>query len=246
MPSTRILVVDDEPIVALTLAASLKKLRNDIVVDTAHSFVEAFAHVQQIAYMLLIIDYEMPGLNGLDLARAVGRISPDTRIVLMAARGTQALRDTVELLDLFSYLEKPFTLREIRELLGHVANGRTTVRRVLLMEGHDGLRRLYREALWNAGYKVYEAPSLESARTLLDHRRFDVFLCSLDMDVLRAIDLIREQADRLGHSDTQIIAISAEGGHRGMCEQIGVEFYLETPVATDPLVTLLDRLTEVG
>ena len=70
----RVLIVDDEPKVALTVAANLGWLGAGIVVDTAHSFADAFSRVQRNQYALLIVDYDIPGLSGLDLARAEGRI----------------------------------------------------------------------------------------------------------------------------------------------------------------------------
>ena len=96
MPPLHVLIVDDEPTVALTLANSLAKLRTEFVVDTAHSFAEALPQAQRTVYKLLITDYKLPGLNGLDLARAVRCISPETHIVLMTGYGSQKLRDTVE------------------------------------------------------------------------------------------------------------------------------------------------------
>ena len=84
----RVLVVDDEPKITLTLAASLEKLGDEFVVDRAHSFDEAFSRVQRRRYALVITDHRLPGLSGLDLARAVQQISPATQIVLMTAYST--------------------------------------------------------------------------------------------------------------------------------------------------------------
>lgn len=240
----RVLIVDDEPAVALTLAASLEKLHDEFIVDTAYDFAEAFSQVQRTPYTLLVADYKMPGMNGLDLARAVRRVSPDTQIVLMTAYGTQELRNTVELLSLADYLEKPFTLAQIRELVQRSANGAETVRRILIFENPDDLRRLNRDALRNAGYKVYEATSLQAARDLLAQRRFDIFICTLGANGIAGVKLMREQAAHLSQSATHVIVISTQGAYRPLCEEIGVEFFLETPVSTSALVTLLTRLTE--
>jgi DNA-binding NtrC family response regulator len=238
-----VLVVDDEPKVALTLAASLEGLASGFAVDTAYGFAEAFARVQQTRYRLLIVDYEMPGLNGLDLARAVRRVTPETRIVLMTAYGTQALRDTARLLGLVGYLDKPFTIAQLRELVQRTVGEASKVHRVLLMESKDTLRHEYGTALRQAGYRVHEAKSLAQATALLVRQQFSVFICALDTGGDTVLNMVKAQTNRLNETGTHVIAISSQGGHRSNWEELGVDFYLETPVATGPLVTLVDRLT---
>ena len=239
----RVLIVDDEPKVALTVAANLEWLGADIVVDTAHSFADAFSRVQRNQYALLIVDFDIPGLSGLDLARAARRVSPDTQVVLMTAHGNQALRDTARLLGLAGFLDKPFSMDQLRQLVQCTVDVSTTSCRVLLMEGKDSLRRLFGGALRSAGYRVYEAATLQDARALLAVCPFDIFICTLDMHGERVLNWVRAQRARFSQAGTHVIAISAEGGHRHNWEDMGVDFYLETPVATTPLVTLVHRLT---
>jgi DNA-binding NtrC family response regulator len=239
----RVLIVDDEPNVALTLVASLEKLGNELVVDTAHDFDDALAKVERTQYTLLIADYKLPGMSGVDLAQAVRSISPETQIVLMTAYGTAGLRETADLLGIAGYLDKPFSVARIRELVQRIVREATTTRRVLIMEDLDHVRRIYSRALQEADYTVYEATSFQQVRDLLAIHWFDVFICSLDIVGERGTTLLREQTTRLSQAGTHVIAISAQGQYRALCEEIGVEFFLETPIAIDPLVTLVDRLT---
>jgi DNA-binding NtrC family response regulator len=238
----RLLIVDDEPKLALTLAASLEKLGDEFLVDTAQNFHDAYAKVGRNHYALLITDYRMPGLNGLDLARAVRLTSPDTQIVLMTGVRDDALRDTAEFLELAGFLEKPFTIAEVRDLVQRALYISPTVRRVLLIEEKEKFRLFYGQALRGAGYLVYEASSLHKARGLLASHWFDIILCSLDLGGKPVMHFLREQTAKLSRIGTNVIAISSQGGYRSICEELGVDIYLETPVAVDPLVTLVDRL----
>jgi DNA-binding NtrC family response regulator len=238
----RILVVDNDPKTTLTLAASLEKMGDEFAVDAARSFTEALPKVMRTPYALLITEHKLPGLNGLDLARAVRGVSPHTQIVLMSAFGTQALSETAQLLGFAGYLEKPFTIAQVRELVQRAVYDSPTVRRVLLIENNDGLRILYGQALQNAGYIVSEASSLQEARDLLIDNWFDIILCSLDVGGPKSMRFLREQTAKLSQIGTHVIAISAEGGYRSICEELGVDFYLEMPIAVGPLVTLVDRL----
>lgn len=119
--SKRVLIVDDEPGVALTLSLSLKKLEADYVFEVAYTGDEALAKLQQSAYDLLITDYSMPGMNGLDLVRAVRQLSPKTQIVLMTAHGAARFQGRTEELGLDDYLDKPFSLDQIRRIVKRAA-----------------------------------------------------------------------------------------------------------------------------
>jgi CheY-like chemotaxis protein len=116
-------------------------------------------------------------------------------------------------------------------------------RRILVMEDNDDLRRLYGKVLRKGGYAVYPAATVEEARTLLRQGRFDVFLCDIHMGDERGTDLLRQQIDSLREQGTQVIMVSGEAQYRPLCEELGVDFYLEKPVALEPLVRLVDRLT---
>jgi CheY-like chemotaxis protein/predicted regulator of Ras-like GTPase activity (Roadblock/LC7/MglB family) len=115
--SKRVLIVDDEPNVTVVLAAGLEKLGQDYVIETANSGSEALEKVEQTPYALMITDYKMPDLNGLDLAMAVRRVSPSTQVILMTAYGTAGLRDKVGNLHLDGYVDKPFSVARIREIV---------------------------------------------------------------------------------------------------------------------------------
>ena len=117
--SKHILIVDDEPSVATMISASLKKLGPSYVVEIAHSGDEAVDKLQNAAkaYALVITDYHMPGMNGLDLFQTVREISPQTQVVLMTGYGNDRLRNQVEQLNLDGFIDKPFSVAQIREIV---------------------------------------------------------------------------------------------------------------------------------
>jgi DNA-binding NtrC family response regulator len=244
MSSIRVLIVDDEPDLALTLAAALEKLHDEFIVDTACDFAAAISTIKEIPYALLISEHKMRDLNGLDLARAVSRISPDTQIVLMTSQSSPDLQITVDLLGFLGCLDKPFSLAQIRELLLPIIHGASTIRRVLVFDRDKDLLHLHRDALWRAGYKLYEATTIDATREFLAQRPFDAFLCVIGSAGMDIVHLLRHRIGHLNQLGSPTVVVSAESGYRSICENMGIEFYLETPVATGTLVTLLDRLTE--
>ncbi|MFP4344586.1 MAG: response regulator [Anaerolineales bacterium] len=115
--SRRVLIVDDEPNVTLVLANSLSKLNRDYIVETTNSGTEALQMLQEHRYALVITDYKMPEINGLDIALAIRKLSPGTQVVLMTAYGTEDLHEILGRVKLDGYLDKPFTLAQVRAIV---------------------------------------------------------------------------------------------------------------------------------
>jgi CheY-like chemotaxis protein len=116
----RVLIVDDEPTNAKMVSDILKPLGDDYIFETAHSGHEAVTKIEQIFYTLVITDYHMPGITGIDLIQAVRQISPNTQVVLMTAYGSDRLKQTAKRLCADDYVDKPFTVEEVYEVVRRV------------------------------------------------------------------------------------------------------------------------------
>ena len=78
--------------------------------------VTAISLIEKESFALVLTDYMIPH-DRHRLAMAVRRISPETQVVLMTAYGTTGLRDTTKFLGLDGYLDKPFQLEQIQEIV---------------------------------------------------------------------------------------------------------------------------------
>ena len=107
---TRILVVDDERQSTRLLRAALHGSQYTIFV--ANDGLEAYETFLQERPDLIITDLVMPEMNGLDLTRAVRRIS-QTPIIVLSVRDAEAMK--VNALDegADDYLTKPFSMPEL-------------------------------------------------------------------------------------------------------------------------------------
>lgn len=119
MNKKRILIVDDDQDILRMLEFGLKKLGPEYEIYTARDIYTAMNRVEQHRFDLILTDYMMPGMTGVDLARAARRMSPDTRVVLMTAYGTSKLRSTTDHLGFDGYLNKPFTMDQVRDIVQH-------------------------------------------------------------------------------------------------------------------------------
>lgn len=86
MSKLPILVVDDNVDACAMLAKLLSALGYQA--DAAHDADEAIALVKRNAYGLAIVDYQMPGLNGVELFRKLREIHPDLAGVFLTGHTT--------------------------------------------------------------------------------------------------------------------------------------------------------------
>ena len=66
---------------------------------------------------LVITDYNMPGMNGLQLTDAIKETSPDTRVVLITAYATPELEKRAREHRVDHYLPKPFPLDRLEQIV---------------------------------------------------------------------------------------------------------------------------------
>lgn len=80
----RVLVIDDE---MPNLQTFRRVFRNDFQVTLAASVDEAVAIIQQQPLDLALVDYSMPGKNGIHFLRAAQKLQPSLRCLMLTAHG---------------------------------------------------------------------------------------------------------------------------------------------------------------
>jgi DNA-binding NtrC family response regulator len=110
----KILLVDDEPTILLTLSHLLST--KDTVVITCSSMEEAEEALAKYAFDLMIADIRlsgMYGIEGLELLSYVRKISPSTEVIIMTAYGSDEMREDAYRRGAFHYYEKPIDLAHL-------------------------------------------------------------------------------------------------------------------------------------
>jgi response regulator RpfG family c-di-GMP phosphodiesterase len=118
----RVLVVDDNASVLRFLAAAFGA--SACVVSQASTAEQALGLLRGERFDLVVSDIKMPGLSGLDLLRAVKGRQPGTPVVLIT--GAPSVSSAVFGLryGAYDYLPKPFSVKEIHELLERLRSDR--------------------------------------------------------------------------------------------------------------------------
>jgi DNA-binding response OmpR family regulator len=107
----RVLVAEDHKRLAVALADGLR--REGIAVDLAFDGVDALAHVAVNRYDVVVLDRDLPRLQGDEVCRRLAADGNESRVLMLTASST--IRDRVEGLGLGAddYLGKPFDFSEL-------------------------------------------------------------------------------------------------------------------------------------
>jgi len=114
----RILVIDDEHRLAESLAALLRGVGYHV--EAATSGEQGIAHLQLIAYDLVISDLRMAGIDGFDVMRYVADKCPSTAIIVIT--GHASTESVIEALHqrVSDYIPKPFDFEFLRRAVEKV------------------------------------------------------------------------------------------------------------------------------
>lgn len=94
MGTRRVLIVGYDLQALDGLAGSVERYCLGCEVAVARGGTEALQQFHEAPFDLILTEYDLPDMTGLDLAQAVHRVSPATRIVLMVDPGTEQRSDT--------------------------------------------------------------------------------------------------------------------------------------------------------
>lgn len=115
VPPKRILVVDDAPDVADTIQSALRALGHKV--DTVTNPDEALIQYGPGKYDLVIADYSMPRMNGVELAEAIRHRSQDQLIMMLTAYAFSIASQHQAPLPVNKVLMKPASMKDLQDAL---------------------------------------------------------------------------------------------------------------------------------
>jgi two-component system sensor histidine kinase/response regulator len=264
----RVLVVDDSPLVRTVLCESLANLA--FTVSAASSGPEAIAAVAaaEPPYDLVLLDWQMPVMDGVETARRIkarpGLLRVPKMILLSSFDCEESVRKAAGL-ELDSFLPKPFTdsllLDVIMEVFGwdRVSGSRAQLAavlderpspalagaRALLVEDNKLNQLVGRSLLEGFGMTVESAGDGQQAVAMVqaDPHRFDAILMDVQMPVMDGYAATRALREQPGMAELPIIAVTANAldAERRRCLEAGMNDYVSKPIDPDRLREVLER-----
>jgi CheY-like chemotaxis protein/HPt (histidine-containing phosphotransfer) domain-containing protein len=265
-----VLVVDDNATNREILVAQLRSW--GVRPEEARAAPEALlalarARASGDPFAAAILDMQMPGMDGAQLARAI-KADADlaaTRLVLMTSMGERGDARQMGEMGFAAYLVKPVRRSDLFDSLSAVLAGqalarpdhpiitRHTIRemrrgsvRVLLAEDNVTNQQVALGMLKRLGLQADAVMNGAEAVRALETIAYDLVLMDVqmpEMDGFEATGLIRDPRSRVRDHRVPIIAMTAHAmqGDRQRCLDAGMDDYLTKPVSPQALADVLDR-----
>jgi two-component system sensor histidine kinase/response regulator len=266
LPAGRVLLADDNATDRQILRAQLTAL--GMRCTSAASGGEALqflceAIADEDPYALAIIDMQMPGINGMELARAIksDHITKDTRVIMLSSVGHPIDAETRKNADIDAFLGKPVKQPHLHQCLASVLGSaplkRTKAKnhvsseappraihdtRILVAEDNEVNKHVMLLLLEDLGYTADMVANGKEVLAALRHHSYDIILmdCQMpEMDGYEASRNIRREFD----GPPRIIAMTAHAlrGDREKCLAAGMDDYLSKPIIENELETALKK-----
>ena len=261
----RVLVVDDEEVAAEHARLVLEEV--GIMADTCFSGPEAMhmlevQHVKHQPYNLVLLDWKMPDMDGLDVAREIRKLyDKETTVIILTSFNWDEIMDDAMHIGVDSFLAKPLFASNVIDEFERIARknnmhlyrerkkAELKGRRILLAEDMPINAEIMKKVL---SVKEMEAEHAMNGKIALDmfaesaEGYYDAVLMDVrmpEMDGLEATSRIRG-LDRPDAKRVPIIAMTAnafdEDVQRSL--QVGMNAHLSKPVETEHLYQTLAEL----
>ena len=258
----RILVVDDNATNRRILTTQFLKWELDPV--SAATPNEAIDLFRQERFDLTLVDYEMPDMNGVELARRLKDLglTSGTKMILSSSSSTsqREMLGGTEDNPFDAFVTKPTKSDHLKEVLARLLGGApaaparrasyaidTTLAaqrplRILLAEDNVVNQKVAVRLLERMGYRPDVASNGCEALEAVHRQPYDVVLMDVqmpEMDGLEAARRIRSEFDALNRPRLVALTANALQGDKQVCLEAGMDDYLAKPL---DLVHLRDAL----
>ncbi len=213
----RILIVDDHPNTASMLARVLGKLDNPAEVLTARSGEEALELAYENPVDILITDFVMSGINGLDLVEKLRGEREPAHKILITAYDTPGLAVAARALKVQDYLVKPVQPEKVREIVNRILkdirpNQPTTPpkqSKILIADDYPDNIHLLTARLKSEGYAYITAGDGEEALQKVRGEAPDLVLLDVNMPKKDGFQVLAEIRSDPAVANLPVIIITA-------------------------------------
>ncbi|MBZ5701614.1 MAG: response regulator [Acidobacteriia bacterium] len=270
LPGKRVLAADDSAINRRLLEQFFKRWEMDArVAASGREALELFrqAEEQGAPFDACVLDYHMPGMDGLELAarlREIARNKPPV-LLLLASSNLPGERRECQRAGIQHTMRKPIRMcvlctalngalgRRASEQDSQTGKSRATAGgslRILLAEDNPVNRKLAVRILEKSGHRVAVANDGQEAVARTAAEEFDLVLMDVQMPVmggLVATQRIREREQRTG-LHVPIIAMTAHALNkdRERCREAGMDGYTTKPIRPSELEAEIRRVYEAA
>ncbi|MET7880828.1 response regulator [Micromonospora profundi] len=196
MTAIRVLVVEDEPLLAEAHSAYTERVPGFVVVGVAHTAQAAMAALRAGGddVDLVLLDFRLPDLHGLDVCRALRAAGSSVDVLAVTSARDLAVVRTAVSLGVTHYLLKPFTFAAFRDKLERYADYRAQALADGEVAAQHEVDQMFATLRGTAGHslpKGLDAQTLDRVRgALLDGTRTRAGLSATEVSALTGISRV--------------------------------------------------------
>lgn len=248
MDTCKVLIIEDDESARKQLAKLVRKEGFEVTeAEDGAAGLEIFKEMKQD---IIITDFSLPKMDGLELMHSVKRYSPEVQLILVTAFGgddlaIMALRDGV-----LDYIKKPIDIDALVVALGRAKENIYLRKKtamfpsLLLAEDEDAVRERLARVLEREGWKVLQASDGEKAVNIFQSAKIDIVMLDLKMpqkDGLTALKEMRSISD-----DFEAIILSGFGDEATAVEAMrsGATNFIRKPIDLDHLIVAVEKAIE--
>jgi PAS domain S-box-containing protein len=220
---------------------------------------EALKALEKDAFDFLLLDMQMPGMDGLEVAKRVKAAGHKTKVVLLTSMSQTFSASQLAEAGLSAALTKPARRSSLLDAMSTavgvkvaskaIEKGRDvephTGFRILLVEDNAVNREVALRQLESLGYAAQTVNNGREALEKLEAERFDLILMDCQMPVMDGFEATRElrRREKGGSRHTPVVAMTANAleGDRKRCLDAGMDDYLSKPVRAGSLAAVLSK-----
>lgn len=274
----RVLIVDDNPTarnILIDMCSSFSFKTTEVASGHEALLELEKAESDDRLYDLILMDWKMPGMDGIETTRRIKenlRITNIPAVLMVTAYGREEIRLLAENAGIKSFLAKPISSsllydtimeifgKEIREEVSlksyipkQISNKSEALKsinraRILLVEDNSINQQVATELLEQAGLVVTVANNGREAVQAVNASEYDLVLMDIqmpEMDGHEATQIIRKESR---FDSLPIVALTAHAmvGEREKCLNIGMNDYLSKPIKIENLYRVLIKWIKPG
>ena len=261
----RVLVVDDDFNICDSVSKMLKQigLRSDWTTSGREAVYRAKSALEEgDSYHTFVIDWQMPGLSGVDTARKIRDVfGNDAPIIILTAYDWTDIEEEAKTAGVTAFCAKPLFMSDLKRVLLAVNNLQEkqdeipewtladfSGKRIMLVEDNELNREIAEMILEEAGFLVETAPDRTDAVVLMERSEenyYDAILMDVQMPIMDGYEAARtiRKLSRKDVKNLPIIAMTANAleEDREAAFKNGMNAHIAKPLDMDVFISVLKK-----
>lgn len=232
----KILIVDDE----IELFGFLKDTLEDygynvVTVETGENAVKL---TEKEFFDVILMDYNLPGINGLEAFRQIKKISPLSIVIMMTAAAPESAINEAMVEGSYAVVYKPFKVEGMVEKINAAMQKPTCI----VVDDRFTDREVIKDLLEQKGCKCVSIADGQSALEIVKHERPDVIFLDISMPGMDGFKVLENVKTICPDLDVIMMTAYPKAEYFEMAVKMGALTCLSKPLQMGKVFEMIDRI----